>query len=103
MRDADNTLFEMFREEARTHAATLAQGLVVLEGGGRAQQIEPLMRAAHSIKGAARIVNAEQAVPLAHTMEDALVAAQQGKVTLLAEDIDLLLRGADLLAALAEE
>ncbi|MFO0846006.1 MAG: hypothetical protein U0797_27095 [Gemmataceae bacterium] len=33
-------------------------------------------------------------------MEDALVAAQGGKVTLAAGDIDVLLRGTDLLAGL---
>src|SRR5262249_38243681 len=65
-------------------------------------KIEPLMRAAHSIKGAARIVNIGPAVQLAHTMEDAFVAAQEGRIRLTASDIDVLLRGADALAGLSQ-
>jgi two-component system, chemotaxis family, sensor histidine kinase and response regulator WspE len=55
-------LLELFREEARTHTGVLAQGLVELEQDpGDPTKIEPLMRAAHSVKGAARIVRIEPA------------------------------------------
>ena len=37
------------------------------------------MRAAHSLKGAARIVGLDAAVRVAHAMEDCLVAAQKGR------------------------
>ena len=40
------------------------------------------MRAAHSIKGACRIVSIDLGVRLSHVMEDALVAAQRGKIRL---------------------
>ena len=36
------------------------------------------MRAAHSLKGAARIVGLTVGVRVAHAMEDCFVAAQQG-------------------------
>src|SRR5207253_1490637 len=65
-------------------------------------RIEPLMRAAHSIKGASRIVGIELGVRLSHVMEDALVAAQHGKIRLTPADIDALLKGADLLTSMAE-
>ena len=69
----DFSMMDLFREEVRTHAATLSRGLVALESaGGGGPEIEPLMRAAHSIKGAARIFSIEPAVRLAHAMEDAL-------------------------------
>src|SRR5262249_4777794 len=99
----DFSMMDLFREEVRSHAATLSRGLINLENppGGR-PEIEPLMRAAHSIKGAARIVNIEPAVQLAHVMEDALVAAQEGRIRLGPADIDLLLRGTDVLAGLGE-
>ena len=42
----------------------------------RAWNLEALMRAAHSVKGAARIVGLEEAVQVAHVMEDCFVAAQ---------------------------
>jgi two-component system sensor histidine kinase and response regulator WspE len=101
--NGDFSLVELFRDEVRSHGGTLSQGLLALEREpANPQRIEPLMRAAHSIKGAARIVGADAAVGLAHVVEDALVAAQQGRLLLVPADIDLLLRAADLLVALAE-
>ncbi len=50
------------------------------------------MRAAHSLKGAARIVGVNAAVRVAHAMEDCLVAAQHGKVEILPHHIDILLQ-----------
>jgi two-component system sensor histidine kinase and response regulator WspE len=99
---SDNlSLMDLFREEVRSHAAALNQGLVELEGeGGNPQRIEPLMRAAHSIKGAARIVNVDPAVHLAHALEDALVAAQEGRTRIGAGEIDVCLRATDALASL---
>src|SRR5207244_2255217 len=99
----DFSMMDLFREEVRTHAATLNQGLIDLENAPVSpQKIEPLMRAAHSIKGAARIVNIESAVQLAHVMEDAFVAAQEGRIRIGPDDIDVLLRGADVLAGLSQ-
>src|SRR5688500_15664296 len=97
----DFSLVDLFRDEVKSHAATLGQGLLELESApGDARKIEPLMRAAHSIKGAARIVGLDAVVDLAHVMEDALVAAQHGRIVLTSGDIDVLLRGGDLLAEL---
>ena len=44
----------------------------------------------------------EPGVRLAHALEDAFVAAQQGKIHLAAGDIDVCLRAADVLGSLAE-
>ena len=55
------------------------------------------MRAAHSVKGAARIVGVEAAVTVAHALEDCFVAAQKGEVTLASGAVDVLLRGVDAL------
>src|SRR5580693_1383700 len=97
------SMMDLFREEVRAHAATLNQGLLDLENApANPQKLEPLMRAAHSIKGAARIVNIDAAVQLAHVMEDAFVAAQEGRIRITPDDIDVLLRGADLLAGLGQ-
>ena len=99
----DPSLFELFREEVRLHAAALSRGLLDAEADpANPARMEPLMRAAHSIKGACRIVGIELGVRLAHAMEDALVAAQGGKVRLTPADIDALLKGTDVLAGLAE-
>ncbi len=99
----DGTLLELFREEVRANVQVLNDGLVALEQDpGNVGQIEPLMRAAHSVKGAARVVNIDAAVTLAHAAEDCLVAAQEGRIRLDANDIDTLLKAADLLAGIAE-
>ena len=97
------SLLDLFREEVRSHTATLGEGLLDLEGeAANPRKIEPLMRAAHSIKGAARIVGIDAAVGLAHVMEDAFVAAQTGKIRITAIDVDVLLKGTDLLAELSQ-
>jgi two-component system sensor histidine kinase and response regulator WspE len=88
-------LLDLFRVELENHTRVLENGLVSAESDQTSGKIEPLMRAAHSIKGAARIVGLSAAVSLAHAMEDILSAAQQGKLTLTADHVDLLLKGND--------
>ena len=95
------SLHELFKGEAEMHAAALSDGLVRLEGTSDPATVEPLMRAAHSIKGAARVIGLDIAVRLAHAMEDSLVAMQKGREAIVAGRIDQLLKGTDLLAALA--
>src|SRR5215469_15983207 len=96
------SLLELFRMEAESHTATLSAGLVALEGTSAAPEaIEPLMRAAHSLKGAARIVGLDAAVRVAHAMEDVFVAAQKGQLVLETEHVDVLLRGVDFLVQIA--
>jgi two-component system, chemotaxis family, sensor histidine kinase and response regulator WspE len=92
------SMLELFRVEAESQTAILTAGLLELERGLTApQQLETLMRAAHSLKGAARIVNLKVAVTVAHAMEDCFVAAQHGKLQLRQPEIDVLFRGVDLL------
>ncbi len=94
-------MLELFRVEAENQAAAINQGLLDLEHAPRDPALlEALMRAAHSIKGAARIVKLPVAVTLAHAMEDCFSAAQKG-LLLHAGHFDLLLRGADRIARLA--
>ena len=96
------SLMELFRMEAEGHTATLSAGLVALEGASAGPEaIEPLMRAAHSLKGAARIVGLDAAVRVAHAMEDAFVAAQKGRLALGTGHVDVLLRGVDFLVQIA--
>ena len=77
------SMMELFRAEAENQAAIITDGLLELEKEpGSTRQLEALMRAAHSLKGAARIVHQQTAVTLAHAMEDCFVAAQHGKIQL---------------------
>jgi two-component system, chemotaxis family, sensor histidine kinase and response regulator WspE len=97
------SMLDLFRMEAETHTATLSSGLLALEGStAPPTAIEPLMRAAHSLKGAARIVGLDSAVKVAHAMEDAFVAAQKGKLVLTTHHVDVLLRGVDFLVRVSQ-
>lgn len=99
----DSSMMELFRLEVEAQATTLTNGLLVLENQPQsAQELEALMRAAHSVKGAARIVGLDAAVGLAHVMEDCFVAAQNHTISLGAEQIDVLLSGVDLLRSLSQ-
>ncbi len=93
----DASLLELFALEAESQAEVLNAGLLALEREpAAASHLDACMRAAHSIKGAARIVGLDGGVRLAHAMEDCLVAAQCG-MRLSAAHIDALLQGTDLL------
>lgn len=92
------SLYELFRAEVETHCAALNEGLIKLERAPTdLEVIVPLMRAAHSVKGAARIVGVDAAVGVAHHMEDALVRMQKGTEQATRLRIDQLLAGTDLL------
>ena len=97
----DPLMMDLFRVELENNTRTLESGLVTAERDQTPERIEPLMRAAHSIKGAARIVGLNAAVTLAHAMEDVLSAAQHGKMPLTADAVDSLLKGNDFFASLA--
>ncbi|WP_296248576.1 hybrid sensor histidine kinase/response regulator [Pseudomonas sp. UBA4194] len=96
MRDA--SLLELFSLEAEAQTQVLSTGLLALERNPtEADQLEACMRAAHSLKGAARIVGLDAGVRVAHVMEDCLVGAQERRLYLMPEHIDALLLGTDLL------
>jgi two-component system sensor histidine kinase and response regulator WspE len=98
-----SSLLELFQEEARGQAQILSDGLIALERAPRDPvTLEACMRAAHSLKGAARVVGVPVGVTLAHVMEDCFVAAQDGRVVLDAGHIDMLLRGVDLIVQIGE-
>ena len=100
MRDA--SLLELFSLEAEAQTLVLSTGLLALERNPtQADQLESCMRAAHSLKGAARIVGIDSGVSVAHVMEDCLVSAQEGRLFLRPEHIDALLQGTDLLMRIA--
>jgi two-component system sensor histidine kinase and response regulator WspE len=92
------SMMDLFRMEADGQARTLTDGLLAMESkAGNPATVESLMRAAHSIKGAAAIVGLDVVVQLAHAMEDAFVAAQHGRLQLTPARIDVLLAGVDLI------
>ncbi len=100
---SDDSMLELFRQETETQVAILTQGLLILEANPQSDEVlEALMRGAHSIKGAARIVSLDAVTNLAHLMEDCFVAAQNQIITLGSDQIDVLLQCVDLLQALSQ-
>src|ERR1700722_13967383 len=98
----DVSMSELFRREIETQSTILTDGLIALERDPSAVQVlGELMRAAHSLKGAARIVGCEAAVRIAHVMEDCFVAAQNQKVS-IETYIDALFAGVDLLGRISQ-
>ncbi|WP_218064769.1 hybrid sensor histidine kinase/response regulator [Desulfolutivibrio sulfoxidireducens] len=97
---SDMSLLDLFRMELETHGRVLEEGLVAVEAEASPERIEPLMRAAHSIKGAARIVGLTDAVALAHAMEDVLETARKGRLALSPDHVDVLLAGTDVFSRL---
>ena len=96
------SMLDLFRMEVDGQAQVLTLGLLALERDPKAaDQLERCMRAAHSLKGAARIIGLSGGVSITHAMEDCFVAAQQGRITLQQGHIDELLRGVDLLQQMA--
>jgi two-component system sensor histidine kinase and response regulator WspE len=96
----DSSLFDLFRLEADEQVRVLQTGLIQLEAGAvSAASLEALMRASHSLKGAARIVGLDLVVRLTHAMEDRFVAAQGG-CALDSDEIDRLLKATDWLLEL---
>ena len=100
---ADPAMHNLFKQEVEMHAKDLTAGLLDFEKAtDTTESSEKLMRAAHSIKGAARMVGVDVVVSIAHVMEDCFVAAQANSITLSAPCIDVLLKGVDAISAIAE-
>ena len=96
---SDFSMLDLFRVEMEQQTMILSENLLKLEQDPtESERLDDLMRAAHSIKGAARLVNVPPAAKVAHVMEDVFVAAQQGKLMLNAENVEVLLQGTDVLA-----
>jgi two-component system sensor histidine kinase and response regulator WspE len=96
------SMLELFRLEAESQGAVLSSGVLAIEELERSPQtIESLMRAAHSLKGAARIVGLDAAVRVAHALEDVFVAAGRGSLRVRPEHGDRLLAAVDFLTGIA--
>lgn len=98
---ADDSLLELFHQELDAQLELLSGGMLALERGPSPEAVDALMRAAHSIKGAARIVQLNHVERLAHRLEDCFVAAGAGTLALDASKVDRLLAAQDVLVHLS--
>jgi two-component system, chemotaxis family, sensor histidine kinase and response regulator WspE len=96
----DISMLELFVVELESHTRTLERGLLGLETNSNSQIFESLMRAAHSIKGAARIIGLVQAVQLAHEMEDIFENSRKNGTKVSEHKIQVLLECNDFYSSL---
>jgi two-component system sensor histidine kinase and response regulator WspE len=97
------SMVELFRLEVENQSVVFTENLLALEQNPTdASRLGALMRAAHSLKGAARMVDLDAAVVVANELEDVFVAAQGGSLVLRPEHFDVLLHGVDLLHRIAQ-
>ncbi|MCW9014459.1 MAG: hybrid sensor histidine kinase/response regulator [Gammaproteobacteria bacterium] len=96
------SMLDLFRIELENHSGALMDILLNFgDGENAAKNLESLMRASHSIKGAAKLVNVVSAVKLAHIMEDCFVAAQNRLINFNEKDIDVFIKSVDFLSTIA--
>ena len=95
----DPALIYTFCQEVEQQVNVLNEGLLALEHEPDPKAIESLMRAAHSVKGAARMLELQPVVDLAHQMESCFVCLQidlQNQATPVdSTDLDRLFEGVD--------
>lgn len=87
-----------FRVEARELLDALQAGVLELERSGSPEGLPALLRAAHTLKGAARVVRQNDIADLAHTLEDEFAALREGGGEVSRNHADRLLSTLDRLA-----
>ncbi|MDY6937764.1 MAG: response regulator [Cyanobacteriota bacterium] len=85
--------YDYFLSEAQELLHTIEQGLLGLHQGNRLQNIHELMRATHTLKGAAANVGRDTMKKVAHTLEDAFKALYNDRIAIDPELEELLFGG----------
>ncbi len=94
-------LLGQFREEVDTHLLRLSQGVVVLEQSPHDTQVlKDVFRAAHTIKGAAKMMGFADISRITHEMESVLAAMRDGDLVLTPDITDVLIEAIDAVEAL---
>ncbi|MGA8613657.1 MAG: response regulator [Xanthobacteraceae bacterium] len=88
--------YRYFRPEARSLLDQFAQGVLDLEkNGSSASAVQRLLRIAHTLKGAARVVRQSAIAERAHAIEDALAPFRDCADEIARENIDAILAHLD--------
>ncbi len=92
---------KIFIREAEEHLEALRKGFLALEKEGVSDdQLNELLRSAHTLKGSANMVDLVELAGVAHRMEDLLKDLQNGEQELSSDLIDVLLVATDAIEAL---
>src|SRR5271167_2527595 len=96
----DDNLYQYFKIEAREIVADLSRDILGLEKeGSGADLMLRLLRQAHTLKGAARVVRLPRIAEIAHAMEDALAPYRCSPDTVTSDQIGKLLHQVDTIAS----
>src|SRR5215212_4870155 len=91
-----SNLLTQYREEADAHLLRLSQGIVALEQDpGNAPLLKEIFRAAHTIKGAAKMMGFSEISRVTHELESVLAAMRDGDLVLTPEISDVLFEAID--------
>mgnify|MGYP005836333631 CR=1 FL=1 len=92
-----------FQNEARQNLRRLENGMLMFENQSYDRDIlDDLLRAAHTIKGSARMMGYDHVSTLAHAIEDVLVLFQADRLVPNSANIDVLLNGLDSVRQIVE-
>ncbi|MFN3373828.1 MAG: Hpt domain-containing protein, partial [Chloroflexus sp.] len=101
------SFYAQFRDETADNLRVLNDALLAIEGQAgetlRRSELDRAFRAAHTIKGAARMLGFDPIAQVAHALEHVLDEIRQEQRVLDRPLADLLLRGGDLIGQLAAE
>src|ERR1700676_4117578 len=88
--------YKYFRPEARDLVDQFAKGVLDLEkGGSNAAAVQQLLRLAHTLKGAARVVKQSEIANRAHAIEETLAPFRDSASGMAREHIDAMLEHLD--------
>lgn len=91
--------YRYFRIEARELQEGLTKGLLALEkGAARAETVAALLRLAHTLKGAARVVKVPRVSEFAHNLEETLGAYRDGNTAIPPDVVTSMLGVVDAIA-----
>lgn len=100
----DAELRELFQSESEEHLQSLDDGLLRLESNPQdSATLEEVFRAAHSLKGTARMLGVTGVETVAHHLEDELGNAKRGRSVLSTAVIDRLCASLDAIRKLVGE
>ena len=92
--------YKYFRVEARELVETLGQGLLEMEKGPPSAGLIPrLLRMAHTLKGAARVVRLPDIAEMAHAIEEALAPLRESTQPVQPQQVDIVLKLVDSIGA----
>ncbi len=97
-----SAFFGQFREETEENVRSLTSGLLALESQpAHRGTLDGIFRAAHTVKGSARMLGQVETARLSHAMESVLGDLRSGQLKMSPTLNDVLLASADVLLALA--